>query len=320
MQWVRGSFVGNWIASVGVGVLHFAKWMCIFKHDLVRSSHTALIPSWDPSRWAAPQLSSIFGLSAFPLSCLEALWCLASGCSWGYCGRRRCIHFSVPDFPRDLNHRPFIHKPVSKTYHHQKLIFFLPAVFPIRDRAPFVLTSDMAYVINGGERPTSRFQLFVDLCCQAYNLIRKHSGLFLNLLSLVRQDSHVHTSYTYIPGSKEYSTFCHLSLTLGSCHEDKVTKLGNKTGQSAGNCLDWLDNCCSINQKIVTNTQHNLPELRCWVVVPTAPKIVSVLNRKAAKCCSILQAFVFLLHFTKVSTSLSVFLVVLASFLSVLLV
>uniref|UniRef100_A0A673A8A4 Phosphatidylinositol-4-phosphate 3-kinase, catalytic subunit type 2 alpha n=1 Tax=Sphaeramia orbicularis TaxID=375764 RepID=A0A673A8A4_9TELE len=54
-----------------------------------------------------------------------------------------------------------------------------------RDRAPFVLTSDMAYVINGGERPTSRFQLFVDLCCQAYNLIRKHSGLFLNLLTLM---------------------------------------------------------------------------------------------------------------------------------------
>ncbi|MGH0138275.1 UNVERIFIED_CONTAM: hypothetical protein FKN15_047583 [Acipenser sinensis] len=54
-----------------------------------------------------------------------------------------------------------------------------------RDRAPFVLTSDMAYVINGGERPTRRFQLFVDLCCQAYNLIRKHTNLFLNLLSLM---------------------------------------------------------------------------------------------------------------------------------------
>ncbi|XP_072552033.1 phosphatidylinositol 4-phosphate 3-kinase C2 domain-containing subunit alpha [Salminus brasiliensis] len=54
-----------------------------------------------------------------------------------------------------------------------------------RDRAPFVLTSDMAYVINGGERPTSRFQLFIDLCSQAYNLIRKHSSLFLNLLSLM---------------------------------------------------------------------------------------------------------------------------------------
>ncbi|KAE8606011.1 hypothetical protein XENTR_v10010566 [Xenopus tropicalis] len=54
-----------------------------------------------------------------------------------------------------------------------------------RDRAPFVLTSDMAYVINGGEKPTRRFQLFVDLCCQAYNLLRKHTSLFLNLLSLM---------------------------------------------------------------------------------------------------------------------------------------
>lgn len=96
----------------------------------------------------------------------------------------------------------------------------------------------MAYVINGGERPTSRFQLFVDLCCQAYNLIRKHSGLFLNLLSLVRQVIHMNTSYTYIHGRKEYSTLCHLSLTLVSCHEDKVTKSGNKNDQSAGNCLD----------------------------------------------------------------------------------
>ncbi|KAM6937548.1 phosphatidylinositol 4-phosphate 3-kinase C2 domain-containing subunit alpha [Xenentodon cancila] len=63
-----------------------------------------------------------------------------------------------------------------------------------RDRAPFVLTSDMAYVINGGERPTSRFQLFVDLCCQAYNLIRKHSGLFLNLLSLMMSSGLVELS------------------------------------------------------------------------------------------------------------------------------
>lgn len=54
-----------------------------------------------------------------------------------------------------------------------------------RDRAPFVLTSDMAYVINGGEKPSIRFQLFVDLCCQAYNLIRKQTNLFLNLLSLM---------------------------------------------------------------------------------------------------------------------------------------
>jgi len=59
-----------------------------------------------------------------------------------------------------------------------------------RDRAPFVFTSDMAYVINGGDKPSSRFHDFVDLCCQAYNLIRKHTHLFLNLLGLVRTWGH----------------------------------------------------------------------------------------------------------------------------------
>ncbi|KAG9485492.1 hypothetical protein GDO78_008527 [Eleutherodactylus coqui] len=54
-----------------------------------------------------------------------------------------------------------------------------------RDRAPFVFTSDMAYVINGGDKTSSRFHDFVDLCCQAYNLIRKHTHLFLNLLGLM---------------------------------------------------------------------------------------------------------------------------------------
>ncbi|KFP63945.1 Phosphatidylinositol 4-phosphate 3-kinase C2 domain-containing subunit beta, partial [Cariama cristata] len=29
-----------------------------------------------------------------------------------------------------------------------------------RDRAPFVFTSDMAYVINGGDKPSSRFHDF----------------------------------------------------------------------------------------------------------------------------------------------------------------
>ncbi|KAM6980094.1 phosphatidylinositol 4-phosphate 3-kinase C2 domain-containing subunit beta [Aplochiton taeniatus] len=54
-----------------------------------------------------------------------------------------------------------------------------------RDRAPFVFTSDMAYVINGGDKPSSRFHDFVDLCCEAYNLIRKHAHLFLNMLGLM---------------------------------------------------------------------------------------------------------------------------------------
>uniref|UniRef100_H2XTA0 Phosphatidylinositol-4-phosphate 3-kinase n=1 Tax=Ciona intestinalis TaxID=7719 RepID=H2XTA0_CIOIN len=54
-----------------------------------------------------------------------------------------------------------------------------------RDRAPFVLTSDMAYVINGGDRPSSQFQDFVDVCCRAFNIVRSQSHVIINLLSLM---------------------------------------------------------------------------------------------------------------------------------------
>lgn len=54
-----------------------------------------------------------------------------------------------------------------------------------RDRVPFVLTPDMAYVINAGDKPSVRFQKFNDLCCDAFNELRKHSHLFLSLLSLL---------------------------------------------------------------------------------------------------------------------------------------
>ncbi|KAJ1529587.1 hypothetical protein ONE63_006357 [Megalurothrips usitatus] len=54
-----------------------------------------------------------------------------------------------------------------------------------RDRAPFVLTSDMAYVINGGDKPSAKFHHFVDLCCQAFNIVRKHGNLILNMFGLM---------------------------------------------------------------------------------------------------------------------------------------
>lgn len=54
-----------------------------------------------------------------------------------------------------------------------------------RDRVPFVLTSDMAYVINGGDRPSSKFHNFVDLCCQAFNIVRKHGDLLLHMFALM---------------------------------------------------------------------------------------------------------------------------------------
>ena len=46
-----------------------------------------------------------------------------------------------------------------------------------RDRTPFVLTSDMAYVINGGDKPSQKFQHFVDLCCQVGTLISVYDVL-----------------------------------------------------------------------------------------------------------------------------------------------
>ena len=54
-----------------------------------------------------------------------------------------------------------------------------------RDRVPFVLTPDMAFVINSGESMSYNFQHFVELCCDAFNIIRKNSELILNLLELM---------------------------------------------------------------------------------------------------------------------------------------
>ena len=48
-----------------------------------------------------------------------------------------------------------------------------------------MLTSDMAYVINDGDRQSDKFQHFVDMCCQAFNILRRHANLFINLFSLV---------------------------------------------------------------------------------------------------------------------------------------
>lgn len=54
-----------------------------------------------------------------------------------------------------------------------------------RDRTPFVLTSDMAYVINMGDKPSIKFQHFVDLCSRAFNIVRKHGDLLLHMLALM---------------------------------------------------------------------------------------------------------------------------------------
>ena len=54
-----------------------------------------------------------------------------------------------------------------------------------RDRTPFVLTADMAYVINGGDKSSHDFHNFVDCCCRAFNIIRANGHLLLYLFALM---------------------------------------------------------------------------------------------------------------------------------------
>lgn len=52
-----------------------------------------------------------------------------------------------------------------------------------RERAPFVFTPDFAFVLGGKGSPL--YKEFVKLCCDAYNVLRKYSNLFINLFSMM---------------------------------------------------------------------------------------------------------------------------------------
>ena len=52
-----------------------------------------------------------------------------------------------------------------------------------RERAPFVFTPDFAFVMGG--KDSSDFNKFVDLCCSAYNILRKNANLFINLFAMM---------------------------------------------------------------------------------------------------------------------------------------
>eukprot|EP01125_Pyxidicula_operculata_P015695 TRINITY_DN5353_c0_g2_i4.p1 TRINITY_DN5353_c0_g2~~TRINITY_DN5353_c0_g2_i4.p1 ORF type:complete len:672 (-),score=156.65 TRINITY_DN5353_c0_g2_i4:251-2266(-) len=52
-----------------------------------------------------------------------------------------------------------------------------------RERAPFVLTPDFAYVMGGKDSPI--FKEFIALCCKSYNIIRGNANLFINLCAMM---------------------------------------------------------------------------------------------------------------------------------------
>ncbi|KAI1309469.1 Phosphatidylinositol 4-phosphate 3-kinase C2 domain-containing subunit alpha [Halotydeus destructor] len=94
-----------------------------------------------------------------------------------------------------------------------------------RDRVPFVLTSDMAFVINGGSNTSKKFQEFVDLCCGAYNIVRRHTNLFLSLFTLMTSAS--------IPGlTEEAVKYVHQTLCPELSESEAMTQFTRKIEES----------------------------------------------------------------------------------------
>jgi phosphatidylinositol-4,5-bisphosphate 3-kinase len=53
-----------------------------------------------------------------------------------------------------------------------------------REKAPFIFTPSMAYVLGG--HGSKLYKHFEDLCCEAYNVLRKHAELFITLFALMK--------------------------------------------------------------------------------------------------------------------------------------
>ncbi|KAG1663175.1 Phosphatidylinositol 4-phosphate 3-kinase C2 domain-containing subunit alpha [Nymphon striatum] len=102
-----------------------------------------------------------------------------------------------------------------------------------RDRVPFVLTPDMVYAINGGDRPSSKFQYFIDLCCQAFNIIRKNRNTFLNLfhmmatsgISGVTAKASKYVQNILLPGQSDAEAITHFSRLIEESLRSKFTQL-----------------------------------------------------------------------------------------------
>ena len=101
-----------------------------------------------------------------------------------------------------------------------------------RDRVPFVLTSDMAFVINGGDKPSKQFQSFGDLCCQAFNILRKNSGFLISLFSLMfyskisglHQDAVKYIHRALMPGLSEVEAMSQFTRMIEESLKSKFTQ------------------------------------------------------------------------------------------------
>jgi phosphatidylinositol-4,5-bisphosphate 3-kinase len=59
-----------------------------------------------------------------------------------------------------------------------------------RERAPFIFNPQFAHVLGGSQG--TRYAQYVETCQRAYNIVRKHAHMFINLFMMVR---HTHTTH-----------------------------------------------------------------------------------------------------------------------------
>jgi phosphatidylinositol-4,5-bisphosphate 3-kinase len=103
-----------------------------------------------------------------------------------------------------------------------------------RERTPFVFTPEMAHVLGGTEG--AEFQKFVDTCCTAYNIVRRHMHLLVSLLllmvpadmpELTSRDDLNHIVTTIAPELNEQQARESFKQAIHVCLDSKFKRIDN---------------------------------------------------------------------------------------------
>lgn len=103
-----------------------------------------------------------------------------------------------------------------------------------RERSGFVLTQEMAYVMDG--KDGYRFQFFKDYCCKAYNYVRKHGKRLINLFLLMTSAG--------MPELKNKADIAHLqkTLSLRMTEKEASSKFVEEIDNALNNYFRSIDN------------------------------------------------------------------------------